>query len=274
MLKEKATISSGNILSHFQNRTPQIVNKVAAAELGLVYHNVKHHHSYASLDCGNKLCGDIFGDFEVAQKMSCGRTKGECMVKNVLATKSVEDFLQVLRDPMKTSLFFSIATDASNKVNRKIFPVCIQYFDPCKGIEHKLLNFIEQAEESADCIYKLLSENLKSHSLYIKNVSAYSADNANVNFGKRHSVYELLKADNSNIIKANCSNHVLHNAIKYAIDRLDIDVENIVLKVYNHFSVSAKRREELKNFFEFVHLEWSEIIRHAPTRWLSLGPAI
>ena len=56
-------------------------------------------------------------------------------------------------------------------------------------------------------------------------------------------------------MKANCTNHNLHNAMRYASDRLDVDTEKIVLETYNYFSISAKRREELQSIFDFVDLE-------------------
>ena len=52
------------------------------------------------------------------------------------------------------------------------------------------------------------------------------------------------------------------------------DVESLVLKIYSEFSSSAKRKEELKDFFTFTQLNYSELLRHVPTRWLSLLPAI
>ena len=58
------------------------------------------------------------------------------------------------------------------------------------------------------------------------------------------------------------------------MENLNVDVENIVLKIYGHFSVSAKRRETLKDFHSFVETEYREILRHVPTRWLSLQPCI
>ncbi|CAI6367779.1 unnamed protein product [Macrosiphum euphorbiae] len=44
--------------------------------------------------------------------------------------------------------------------------------------------------------------------------------------------------------------------------------------MYSHFSISAKRRETLKEFHNFVEIEWKESIRHVGTRWLSLLPCV
>jgi hypothetical protein len=83
---------------------------------------------------------------------------------------------------------------------------------------------------------------LRLFTLNPKYISAYTAHNANVNFGKYHSVFQLLRASNADIVKANCAKHILHNAMKYACDSFEVHIENIVLKTYNSFSVSAKRK--------------------------------
>lgn len=59
------------------------------------------------------------------------------------------------------------------------------------------------------------------------------------------------------------------------LGNLNVDIENIVLKIYGHLSMSAKRRETLKEFYLFVDTEFNEILRHVPSRWLlSLQPCI
>ncbi|GFW42400.1 uncharacterized protein TNCV_239971 [Trichonephila clavipes] len=55
---------------------------------------------------------------------------------------------------------------------------------------------------------------------------------------------------------------------------MPVDVENIVLKVFAEFSCSAKKREDLKECFDFFESEYREVIRHVPTRWLSLFNAL
>ena len=81
-----------------------------------------------------------------------------------------------------------------------------------------------------------------------------------------------MKQSNSEILRGNCHVHVVHNTVKHSLEKLSVDVENIVMK--GHFSISAKRRETLKEFCEFLNVEFHDILRHVVTRWLSLNPAI
>lgn len=67
---------------------------------------------------------------------------------------------------------------------------------------------------------------------------------------------------------------MLHNSIKFAIDKCDFDVENLVISIYGHLSYHAKQVEKLKFCFEEADIEYQNIIRHVTTRWLSLQSAI
>lgn len=71
-----------------------------------------------------------------------------------------------------------------------------------------------------------------------------------------------------------CLCHVLNNAVKKASSYLKIDIESIVLKTYNEFSSHSKRLETLKEFYNFCDVEYSNLLHHVPTRWLSLLPAV
>lgn len=101
-------------------------------------------------------------------------------------------------------------------------------------------------------------------------LSAYSADNAPINYGVHNSVYQKLLEKSLGVIKANCQCHVIHNAGRNACKMLSYDIESLVLKVYAEFSNSAKRVAELKIFFEDFDMEYQKVIRHVSTRWLSL----
>jgi hypothetical protein len=59
----------------------------------------------------------------------------------------------VLKD-LKNDIPFSIATDASNKGDRKFFPVGVQYFIPKQGVSFRILDFYEDAFEDSQSIKK------------------------------------------------------------------------------------------------------------------------
>ena len=202
--------------------------------------------------------------------MTLGRTKAEALVKDVLAPKAVAEVLKDLTSPLP----FSIQTDASNQGNRKMFPLAVQYFTPKDGVTNKMLDFVENADESAAGIVALIEQSLDKFGLKLDQVTAFSADNTNVNYGIHNSVFTNLKKKHKYLLQGNCHAHILHNTVKYALDQLTVDVENVVLKIYGHFSMSAKRRESLKEFCDFCDVQFQEILRHVTTRWLSLNPAI
>ena len=146
-----------------------------------------------------------------------------------------------------------------------MFPVCVQYFSLEHGTVTYIIDFFENADESADGMFTCLKNAMNNLQLDRKRVSSLSADNANCNFGEKHSLYINVRTLNDGIIKANCRAHIVHNTLKFSLGNLNVDIENIVLKIYSHFSMSAKRRETLKEFYIFVEAEFYEILRHVPT---------
>lgn len=212
----------------------------------------------------------IYSDSKIVSKILLGRTKASTIAYNVLGPASLETHIKEL---LENKTFFSISSDASNHGNIKLFPILLRYYVAGKGIKQCLFDFFDDAKESAADIFNNLRR-LENAGLNFNRVSSYSADNASVNFGKHNSVFTLLKRENNHILPVGCPAHMLNNAVRYALDRCNFDVENLVLKTYSHFSCNAKRVEELKSFFEFVDLEYRGLLRHVTTRWLSLYPAV
>uniref|UniRef100_H3AWU7 HAT C-terminal dimerisation domain-containing protein n=1 Tax=Latimeria chalumnae TaxID=7897 RepID=H3AWU7_LATCH len=245
---------------------------VTAAELATAYHTVEHNLSYSSMDYGVKLMQKIFNDSgSIGKKFSCGRTQAESIVKNVLAPKAVSQVLLALSGDGKP-LPFAIQTDASNKGNRKIFPIAVQFFTPQNSLLNRMIDFVENPDESANGIVKCITNSLENAGLSLDNVSAFSADNTNVNYGVHNSVYTDLHKKHENLLQGNCHALIVHNAVRQALNELFVDIETVVLKVYGFFSVSAKRRENLKEFFDFSGCTVER--NSAARRWLSLNPAI
>ncbi|KAJ8868325.1 hypothetical protein PR048_029841 [Dryococelus australis] len=131
----------------FFSHVTMSASKMLAGELSLVFHTVKHSVSYYSMDCGNKLTKEICRDSETADKLSCGHTKAEAI-----------------------KVLFTCYRCVYN--NRKMFPVA-RYFDPCEGIQNKRVNFIEQSDETASSIYKLLKQLVEQNGLDLRKASKY-----------------------------------------------------------------------------------------------------
>lgn len=100
----------------------------------------------------------MYSDSETVTKLSCGRTKTTAIVQNMLAPFSVE----LLRKEMGNS-FFSVAIDASNKGNRKPFPVCIRNFNPNLGLQDSLLDFYDDGNETSSAICEKLKQVMQRH---------------------------------------------------------------------------------------------------------------
>ena len=169
------------------------------------------------------------------KKIQCGKTKAEAIVENVLAPKSNQIDLDELGTNNGKDVVFSLATDASNKGNRKMFPIAGQYFHLEKGIQNRIIDFYEDLDKDTEAIATKLLSCLQEFKLVLANLCSYSTDNASVNYGKNKSVFKKLTDLNPKILKSNCNCHVIHNAAKHACKSLSLDVE------IAEFSMSAKR---------------------------------
>ena len=214
-----------------------------------------------------------FLDSEVCQNMHLGRTKMEALVKNVLAPFALEQILNTVR-PAHKHLPFSIATDASNKGAIKLFPIAIRFFDvenDEEPIVDALIDFRSQWGEKSDEVVELLLAAIKSTDLDLNFLTAFSADNAPVNFGTgEENVYRKMKNKLPKLIKANCNCHILHNTAKYAMLTMKYDVQELLLKVYSEFSHSTTNNKNLREYFDEIEIAYAQMIRCVPQRCAGL----
>ncbi|KAG0418907.1 hypothetical protein HPB47_004510 [Ixodes persulcatus] len=85
----------------------------------------------------------------------------EHLVKDVLAPYAVGCIVEKRR-PAGRNLPFALSTDASNKENRKLFPIAVRFYD-VNGAEitDALIDFCEQADETSGGICELLATSLE-----------------------------------------------------------------------------------------------------------------
>jgi hypothetical protein len=63
---------------------------------------------------------------------------------------------------------------------------------------------------------------------------------------------------------------MVHNAVQTAAGRLSMGIESFVGQIYQHFHIYTVRVQTLKNFCDFIDVEYKNILGHTITRWLSL----
>ena len=179
-----ANLISQRVEKFFATKDSPMADKVAASELSLLYHQIKHH-------------------------------------QEVLLPLSLEN----AKNDLSAPVFFSVAMDASNHGNRKLFPVGIKYFNPKQGIIDNILDFYEDPFEDSESVKEQLVRVIKEFGLSWENITSCAADNASVNYGLNKSVFKKLQTEqNRNIIAGNCNDHILHNCAKYALKNFSVDI--------------------------------------------------
>lgn len=271
--------SSVKINTLFAKQESHISASVSAAEGAIAFHTVKHHQSFKSMDCTSKLQKELFKDSNVAKQISCARTKTEAIINSVLSPYAIDVTVELIGGIS----CFGVATDGSNHGSVKIFPILVQYFDVKsggRGIQTKVVELKSTPNERAETIASYIADTLKCRGIHDKCV-AYAGDNTNTNFGgigrgTGNNVFTHLKTKlNKSLVGVGCPAHVLHNCVQHGVDvGLAVDVDAIIQKIFNYFSIYTVRTESLKEFCEFAEIQYRQLLGHSKTRWLSLFPCV
>ena len=60
------------------------LTKLIAAETTLVYHGIRHGHSYLSQSCTVDVSKKLFHDSNIGKHLTCGKTKARELAANAL----------------------------------------------------------------------------------------------------------------------------------------------------------------------------------------------
>lgn len=273
--KNAEGFASALSIDKFFNK-PKCKNIASAAEGAMAFHTVMHQQTFNSMTCTSKLQKLIFSDSKIVAEYTCGKTKCEAIICNVIG-KHAEN---IVFESLQKVEFFSISTDASNHGSKKIFPVIVQYFSVIEGgLQTKLLEFDEVPGETSEIITEYLKAVLDKVGMPTKCI-AFCGDNANTNFGGRlrkgcKNVYFRLKQIlGEHLLGIGCPAHILHNTVQHGADNLSVDIDGFIGKLFGYFSIYTVRTHELMSFCDFLSSEYRSLLSHSKTRWLSLFPAI
>lgn len=142
-------------------------------------------------------------------------------------------------------------------------------------IESRLLTLSNlEGPSTGRNIAKLIMDSFASLDVPLSNCIAFCSDNANVMMGKKNGVAAVLTEAHESIVKIGCPCHLINTAAEKAASCLPAKVDEVLVDIFFYLERSAKRNSSLKEFHEIHNKEFRKILKHVPTRWLSLGKCL
>ncbi|XP_071504712.1 LOW QUALITY PROTEIN: zinc finger MYM-type protein 6-like [Diadema antillarum] len=267
--EKKAARTSTKVTTFF---TSSLSNTATInAEVKFTDFLVEHNLPLAAADHAWPLFRQMFPDSNIAKEYSCARTKTSHIVGHLADCDSSNLTRAIKNAP------FSIATDGSTDSEAvKLYPVLIHSFDEEMGrVVSELLELKECNERSTgENIFKLLDNALSSRGISWDKCVSFGTDNASVMTGKYKGVAAFLAAANPEIYILRCPCHLMHLAAKQGGKCLEFKLDDLLVDVWYYLDKSQLRHQSLQQLQQKHGLESKKILKHVPTRWLSLGIAL
>lgn len=214
------------------NEMPKLINiKIldhkTEAELRLSMSIVEHNIALRMSDHLVQLIKNIPQD--VAQNLTCNRTKATALVNNVIGKFSSEDLISRMQ-----KCFFSILVDESTDHSSiKHLAIIVRIVDTSLFIvrdEFACLKEISHAtaQNIFNSIIQFFNENNIS---YKQNLIGYASDGANAMFGIKNSIKTLLEEEVPGLFVMKCICHSLALCCSHTAEKLPNFVEDVVRDV-------------------------------------------
>ena len=255
--------------------TPMIKleKSVRRAEIKLTGLLATNNLAFRIMDVLSPLCYDIFPDSKIAKQLAVRRTKSTALMKNALGEEFKNEIFNTLKTP---GCFFSVIMDKlTDQSATKQCGFAVIYYDIEQlKVKTRFFDMVAMAYSKAQDLCDCLKLVLDQRKIPLNNLVGFSSDTMNVMFGANHSVVSLLLECLPNVVCIKCTCHSSNLAVCAACLKLPRSVEDLVRNIGAHFSRSALRREDLKEFQEFVETGIYRILVVSITRWLSLKDCV
>ena len=265
------TVKARPITQHFPSSEESTTGPVIQAEVRFCQFVAENNLSFRVAESFQKFLKVAFPDSDVARKFSCSRTKTQCVITGALAPAQLEKVVSFCKAHP-----FSLMVDESNdRADDKQFAVMVRYFDTtrdCSPVVTKLLGLPLCNIATADALFQELNESLISNELSWENVLSFTSDTCNTMKGRRGGLISLIHRRGSPLIlDVGCVNHLGNLAVKAGLKEVLFDVDQLLVDIFYHFTNSTKRKEQFKSLSrELYAIEPKPLLKHCPTRWLSL----
>ena len=243
-------------------------HKIMNAELLFVSFLIEHNIPVSAADHAGPLFRRMFPDSKIAQGYQCGRTKTTALIHHQ-AKEVSSDVVS------KANEVFSLSTDGSNDASDKFFPVVLSHRE--NGLCRQSLlcvPTVKEASATGENIFNMLDVEVRKHGLNWENCLSLGSDNAPVMSGNKRGVLGFIHEKNSETYFAGCPVHLLHIAAKKGAQNIPVAVEDTLTDIYYYLKHSSKRQTELKEIQDMCGTQNLKVLKHVPTRWLSLGQCL
>uniref|UniRef100_H3ABT5 DUF4371 domain-containing protein n=1 Tax=Latimeria chalumnae TaxID=7897 RepID=H3ABT5_LATCH len=238
-------------------------DKVIEAETRSACFLIKHNVPLGASDHATML----FCHNKIAQKYASKRSKTTAIIYHALAPEFTQETITASRSGP-----FTLRLDTSSDTEDKLFLILIRHCHAQTGeIKVALLDLpvcnIGTAESLLECVNVF-----KCFQIPWQNVVALLCDSTSVNVGQHNSLKTLIeKVSSADLFTLGCTCHLISLCASKAASALSIAVGDVLIRVFYYLDKSAKRKHLLKEYADFVGIEYRKILKRAPTRWLSLG---
>ena len=232
------------------------------AEALFVQFVAEHNLPFRTGDHFTKLVKQMFPDSNIAKRFHCSRTKTSVLVRYGNGSFSHD---QVVERLTTTPIFFSLLVDESNDrgVEAKDLVVLLRFFDPSamKAVT-RFIDLPTSNDGSAAAIFAKMDECLVSRGLTYDHLVSFNSDTCSTMKGVRNGVVRHLKDKQPNLVDFGCICHLENLALKAAMKSLPIAIDSFLVSIHTHFYLSIKRKEQFKEFCEFVDVSYKQILKH------------
>ncbi|XP_054746788.1 zinc finger protein 862-like [Anastrepha obliqua] len=237
---------------------------VRNAEFALVMFCITHNLPFLIMEYLPALLVECCPDSSIAKLIKCGRTKST-QIAEIIGKKANDRVFETLRNT-KFSLIADETTDISTT---KSLVLVARFVDSARVVQDRFLALLEVTKSDAVSIFQLIKQFFNTNNIPLKNIIGLATDGANVMAGDAGGVKALLNKE-TNFFFMTCTCHSLHLCTSYASRHLPKSIDFLCRNIYNYFSHSSKRINDLKEFQEYCSVEPHKILGVSQTRWLSL----
>jgi hypothetical protein len=250
--------------------------QVTTAEILWALKVVESNFTFASCDNVGQLFQIMFdGESKISKDFTCGATKVSYLITHGVAPYFKE---RLLSDIKKSNRGFTVQYDETTTAQvKKQMDLVVRYWSD----EHNriIVHYLESmffGHAEASTVKTRILQSMYANGLPLSKLLALSSDGPNVNKSITAQVNkELAECHLPTLIDiGTCSLHKVHNAFSKGLDDFGSDSEDLSVKLFYWFKHSSARREDLKIVQFSLELDEVFMLRHVPSRWLTLQPAV